>query len=278
MSQVVDTVRQDIITAIKTDKLVLPTLPEAALRVREVADDPDADLNQLADVIGSDAALSARIVRVANSPLLRGNRAIDDLKMALARLGMAYTCNIATGLAMQQMFQATSDLVDKRMRDSWTRSSEIAGISHVLCRHYTNLRPDQATLAGLIHKIGVLPILTYAEEHDFLLKDSFTLDTVINQLQGPIGDLILKSWDFPAEMINIPSQHMKFDREAPRADYTDVVTVAMLQSYLGSDNALGKVDYHKVTAFNRLGMDPDMQMAEAEDLSAEMEAAMEFLQ
>jgi HD-like signal output (HDOD) protein len=198
--------------------------------------------------------------------------------MALARLGMAYTCNIATGLAMQQMFQATSDLVDKRMRDSWTRSSEIAGISHVLCRHYTNLRPDQATLAGLIHKIGVLPILTYAEEHDFLLKDSFTLDTVINQLQGPIGDLILKSWDFPAEMINIPSQHMKFDREAPRADYTDVVTVAMLQSYLGSDNALGKVDYHKVTAFNRLGMDPDMQMAEAEDLSAEMEAAMEFLQ
>ncbi|WP_339899400.1 HDOD domain-containing protein [uncultured Gilvimarinus sp.] len=278
MSQVVDTVRQDIITAIKTDKLVLPTLPEAALRVREVAEDPEADLNQLADVIGSDAALSARIVRVANSPLLRGNRAIDDLKMALSRLGMEYTCNIATGLAMQQMFQATSDMVDKRMRDSWTRSSEIAGISHVLCRHYTNLRPDQATLAGLVHKIGVLPILTYAEEHEYLLKDSFTLDTVINQLQGPIGDLILKSWDFPAELIKVPTQHMKFDREAPRADYTDIVTVAMLQSHLGSDTALGKVDYHSVTAFSRLGMDPDMQMAEAEDLSAEMEAAMEFLQ
>ncbi|WP_041523556.1 HDOD domain-containing protein [Gilvimarinus agarilyticus] len=278
MSQVVDTVRQDIITAIKTDKLVLPTLPEAALRVREVAEDPEADLNQLADVIGSDAALSARIVRVANSPLLRGNRAIDDLKMALSRLGMEYTCNIATGLAMQQMFQATSDMVDKRMRDSWTRSSEIAGISHVLCRHYTNLRPDQATLAGLIHKIGVLPILTYAEEHEYLLKDSFTLDTVINQLQGPIGDLILKSWDFPAELIKVPTQHMKFDREVPKADYTDIVTVAMLQSHLGSDTALGKVDYHKVTAFSRLGMDPDMQMAEAEDLSAEMEAAMEFLQ
>ncbi|WP_049722057.1 HDOD domain-containing protein [Gilvimarinus polysaccharolyticus] len=278
MSQVVDTVRQDIITAIKTDKLVLPTLPEAALRVREVAEDPDADLDQLADVIGSDAALSARIVRVANSPLLRGNRTIDDLKMALARLGMEYTCNIATGLAMQQMFQATSDVVDQRMRDSWTRSSEIAGISHVLCRHYTKLRPDQATLAGLIHKIGVLPILTYAEEHDFLLEDSRTLDIVINQLQGPIGDLILKAWDFPAEMIHIPSQHMKFDREAASADYTDIVTVAMLQSYLGSDTALGKVDYSKVTAFGRLGMDPDMQMAEAEDLSAEMEAAMEFLQ
>ncbi|HEV8078544.1 MAG TPA: HDOD domain-containing protein, partial [Marinobacter sp.] len=182
MSHIVDTVRQDIIAAIKADKLVLPTLPEAALRVREVAEDPDASIDQLAKVIGGDAALSARIIRVANSPLLRANRAIEDLKTALMRLGIEYTCNIVTGLAMQQMFQATSDLVDKRLRDIWTRSSEVAGICHVLCKHYTKLRPDQATLAGLIHKIGVLPILTYAEEHPSLLKDSFTLDMVIDQL------------------------------------------------------------------------------------------------
>ncbi|MDO3384070.1 HDOD domain-containing protein [Gilvimarinus algae] len=278
MSQVVDTVRQDIISAIKSDKLVLPTLPEAALRVREVAEDPDANMDQLTAVIGNDAALSARIVRVANSPLLRANKAIEDLKTAVMRLGIEYTCNIATGLAMQQMFQATSDLVDKRLRDVWTRSSEIAGISHVLCRHYTRLRPDQATLAGLIHKIGVLPILTYAEEHPSLLKDSLTLDTVINQLQGPIGDLILKAWDFPAELAHIPSQHMKFDRQVAEADYVDIVTVAMLQSYLGTNSALGQVDYHQVSAFARLGMDPDMQMAEAEDLSADMEAAMTLLQ
>ncbi|MDO3386522.1 HDOD domain-containing protein [Gilvimarinus sp. SDUM040013] len=278
MSQVVDTVRQDIIAAIKSDKLVLPTLPEAALKVREVAEDPDADMDQLSAVIGSDAALSARIVRVANSPLLRANKAIEDLKTAVMRLGIQYTCNIATGLAMQQMFQATSDLVDKRLRDTWNRASEIAGISHVLCRHYTKLRPDQATLAGLIHKIGVLPILTYAEEHPSLLKDSFTLDTVINQLQGAIGDLILKAWDFPPELAHIPSQHMKFDREVAQADYADIVTVAMLQSYLGTDSSLGQVDYHQVKAFTRLGMDPDMQMAEGEDLSDEMEAAMTLLQ
>ncbi len=278
MSQVIETVRQDIIDAIKSDRLILPTLPEAALRVREVADDPEADMDQLSDVIGTDAALSARIVRVANSPLMRANKAIEDIKAAVMRLGIQYACNIATGLAMQQMFQATSDLVDSRLRDTWNRSSEIAGICHVLCRHYTKLRPDQATLAGLIHRIGVLPILTYAEEHPSLLKDSLTLDRVIFQLQGAIGDLILKTWDFPAEIAKVPSQHMKFTREAEQADYADIVTVAMLQSYLGTDTALGRVDYHKVTAFNRLGMDPDMQMAEGEDLSAEMEAAMAMLQ
>src|SRR5690606_18099638 len=110
MSQVVERVRADIVQAIKTDSLVLPTLPEVALRVREVAEDPEADIAQLAKVIGNDAALSARIVRVANSPLLRASRNIEDLKTALMRLGIEYTCNIATGLAMQQMFQATSDL------------------------------------------------------------------------------------------------------------------------------------------------------------------------
>ena len=280
MSQIVETVRQDIIAAIKSDALVLPTLPEAALRVREMAEDPDANMDQLTAVIGNDAALSARIVRVANSPLLRANKAIDDLKAAVMRLGIQYTCNIATGLAMQQMFQATSDLVDKRLRDTWTRSSEVAGICHVLCKHFTRLRPDQATLAGLIHKIGVLPILTYAEEHPSLLKDSFSLDMVIEQLNGPIGDLILRTWDFPPELANVPSQHMKYTREVAQVDYADIVTVAMLQSYLGTDtnSSMTEIDYHQVTAFARLGMDPDMQTAEAEDLSADMEAAMSLLQ
>lgn len=277
MNAIAEKVRQEIITSIEKDQLVLPTLPEVALKVREVADDPDADIDKLTGVIGNDAALSARIIRVANSPLLRASRAIEDLRTALMRLGIQYTCNIATGLAMEQMFQATSDLVDMRMREVWSRSSEIAGISHVLCKHYTRLRPDQATLAGLIHKIGVLPILTYAEEHPALLKDSITLDTVIEQLQGQLGDLILKAWNFPEELAHIPSQHMDFGRNIPKADYADVVTVAMLQSYAGAKSPMAQVDLSKVTAFGRLGLDPDTQTSESEDLSAEMEAAMALL-
>ena len=275
MNQVVDTVRQELLNAIETDQLVLPTLPEAALRVREIAEDPDASIAQLNDVIGNDAALTARIIKVANSPLLRAPKVIENLNMALMRLGMEYTCNIATGLAMEQMFQATSDMVDKRLREIWTRSSEIAGICHVLCKHRTNLRPDQATLAGLIHKIGVLPILTYAEEHPHLLKDSFTLDKVIEALEGEIGDRILENWEFPDELRRVPSQHMDFSRQADAPDYSDIVTVALLQSYMGSDHYLGDVDYASVTSFARLGLEADEP--QEEDLDAEMEAAMKLL-
>jgi len=278
MNQVAESVRQKILDALDKDQLVLPTLPEVALRVREVAEDPNAGIKQLGDVIGNDAALTARIIKVANSPLLRAQREIEDLNMALMRLGMEYTANVATGLAMEQMFQATSDLVDIRLREIWRRSSEIAGICHVLCKYYTNLRPDQATLAGLIHRIGVLPILTYAEEHPALLRDSITLDTVIDQIHSQIGDRILEKWEFPAELRNVPSQYINFSRQAGEADYADIVTVAMLQSYMGTDHPLAQVDYATVTAFARLGLDPDVEEAEAEDLSADMDAAMALLQ
>ena len=277
MSQIVDTIRQELLAAIDSDRLVLPTLPEVSLKVRGIAEDPDASINDLAKVIGNDAAIAARIIKVANSPLLRGANKIEDLKMALMRLGMEYTCNIAIGLAMEQMFQATSDMVDKRLREIWSRSSEIAGICHILCKHTTNLRPDEAMLAGLVHKIGALPILTYAEEHPALLKDGITLDKIIEALHAQIGDKILERWKFPEAIRKVPSQHMDFTRVQDTADYADIVTVALLQSYMGSNHEYAHVDYSTVTAFARLGIDPQISDEDGEDLNAEMEAAMQLL-
>jgi len=276
MSSIVEQVSQEIINAIKNDQLVLPTLPEVALRVRDVAENSESSLDDLGKVISNDPALSARIIKVANSPIFRAAQEIRDLKMALMRLGMEYTANIATGLAMEQMFQATSSIVDRRMREVWQRSSEIAGMCNVLCRHRTSLRPDQATLGGLVHQIGVLPILTFAEEHAVLLKDSFSLDTVIKKIHPIIGNAILKKWEFPRELQRIPTDHLIFDRDIPKADYADIVTVAMLQSHMGSEGEMGDIDYQGVKAFGRLGLEADSHI-ESTDLSEEMEEAMKLL-
>ena len=278
MSELTQQVRDEILEAIASDKIVLPTLPEVALQVRETAADPNVDAQKLDNVIKNDAALTARIIKVANSPLLRARNPIEDLKMAVMRLGIDYTANLATGLAMQQMFQATSDTVDAYMRDVWTRSTEVAGISHVLCRHYTKLKPDQATLAGLVHKIGVLPILTYAEDNRRLLKDIAALDQVIETIHPQIGRKILETWDFPEELQMVPEEHINFDRKADTVDYADIVMVANLQSYIGTDNPLAQMDWTPISAFQRLGLDPEVNAHEAEDLSEDMEAAMAFLE
>ncbi|MGY4531335.1 HDOD domain-containing protein [Pseudomonas sp. GV071] len=278
MSKLADKVQHELIQAIDNDELVLPTLPEVALKVREAAEDPDISIPQLSKVIGNDAALTARIIKVVNSPLLRTNKEITDLQMAVGRLGINYTCNLATGLAMEQMFQATSDVVDRKMREVWNKSTEIAGISHVLCRHYTRLMPDQATLAGLIHQIGVLPILTYAEEHDELLSDSISLNHVIEKIHPIIGDKILKAWDFPENIAILPSQYLDFTRNSPKVDYVDIVQVATLQSYLGSEHPYTQLDWSQIPAFAKLGLDPSADLNADEDLSAAMEAAMSMLQ
>ena len=276
MSDLAQRVQDELLELLKKDQLVLPTLPEVALRVREAAEDPDVSIPHLVKEISTDSALSARLIKVVNSPLLRTRNEITDLSMAVGRLGITYTANLATGLAMQQMFQATSELIDQKMRAVWNRSIEVAGISHVLCRHYTKLKPDQATLAGLVHQIGVLPILSYAEEHDELLADPASLDNVIDSIHATIGDRILEAWDFPAPIRHIPSEHLDFQRNTKDIDYADIVQVALLQSIAGSDHPLASIDWSQVPAFAKLGLETD-QDEEDEDLSAEMEAAMKLL-
>ncbi len=278
MSNLADQVQHALIKAIDNDELVLPTLPEVALKVREAAEDPDIDIPSMAKVLSNDAALTARLIKVVNSPLLRASREITDLAAAVGRLGINYTCNLATGLAMEQMFQATSDVVDRKMREVWSRSTEIAGIAHVLCRHYTRLMPDQATLAGLVHQIGVLPILTFAEEHSELLADSISLNHVIEKIHPIIGDKILRTWEFPEPIAMVPMNYLNFSRDSAKADYVDIVQVATLQSYLGTNHPYTELDWSKIPSFAKLGLDPEVDMKADEDLNDAMEAAMSMLQ
>jgi HD-like signal output (HDOD) protein len=172
---------QALLQAIEKDRLVLPALPEFALQVREAAANSDTDIRKLQSLLQNDASLSDRVVRVANSPLVRGYRTIDNLPAALSRLGITYSFNLAVGLPMEQMFQATNEVSDTRLREAWSQSTEVAAIANVLAQHYTNLEPDQATLAGLTHQIGILPILTYAEDNEELLmkENPQELDRII---------------------------------------------------------------------------------------------------
>lgn len=280
MTHVADVVLKEILHLIDNDQLVLPTLPEVALKAREVAEDKNASASDLAKVISTDVAMTARIIKVANSPIMRGAREINDVQMAIARLGISCISNLVTGLAMEQMFQATSDLIDKTMRKSWHHSTEVAGIANVICRHYTKLKPDQATLAGLVHQIGILPILTYAEESN-KLQDPITLQRVIEAIHPQVGVKILQTWEFPSELMNMPENFMKFDRTTSdgKPDYADIVMVANLQTYIGKrEHPLHQMDWNSISAFQRLGLEPNKEDSADEDLSAEMEAAMAMLQ
>ncbi len=272
MSDVVSAIRDEVNEALSKDELELPTLPEVALRIRETAEQEDVSIKDLADVIGEDPGLSAQVIRIANSPLYRGVSEAGTVQMAISRLGMDFTRNLTTGLAMQQMFQATNDVIDRKLRSVWNHATQVAAISSALARNCTRLKPDLATLAGLTHNIGVLPVLTWAEEHG-RLHDSISLDAVVEKLQGQLGTLILTKWEFPAELLCVPEEHNKYDRQRDKADYADVVMVANLQSYVGTNHPNTELDWHAISAFQRLGLDPDVSLTEVDELAADLEAA-----
>ena len=76
----------------------------------------------------------------------------------------------------------------------------------------------------------------------------------------------------------MPSQHLNFSRNSAKADYVDIVQVATLQSYLGSEHPYTQLDWSQIPAFAKLGLDPNVDMQADEDLSAAMEAATSMLQ
>lgn len=271
MANLLETVAKELIEAIRNDTIVLPTLPEVSLRVRDVAEDPDTSVADLAKIIAQDAALSGRVIKVANSAMMRGNKEVNDLISAVNRLGIKFTSNLALGLAMEQMFQATSDAIDRRMRSIWTGSTEIASICHVLATHFTRLEPDQALLGGLTHKIGALPVLTYAEEHKDLLNDAFALDKLIEKLHPILGCHILNAWKFPKELLKVPSLYLKFHREQENVDYADLVSIAVLQSISGTDHPFTQMDWNEVTCFQRVGLQPDQEISEVLDLDDDID-------
>lgn len=259
--------------AIQEDTLELPSLPEVALRVKNAADDPNATVESLSAVVGTDAAITARLIRLANSPLIRGSVSVDNLNSAVMRLGLSQVRNVAVGLAMQQMFQATHDIIDDKMRQTWEHSSEVAAMCQALATQYPHLKPDVAGLGGLIHEMGALPILMLAESETGVLEDVNSFNQIIEQLHPIIGTSILISWEFPAELVSIPMDYLNFQREPKKVDYADIVMVANLNSRKNTGHQMSDIDRSTMPVFNRLGLDPNQDLIENETLQEELEAA-----
>ena len=266
---------KEILTDLENGTLVLPTLPEVALRVRDVVDDPDVTAAQLADIIVTDAALSTRLIKVANSPLYRGRNAIENIQMAVGRLGQTLIRNLVTSLVMEQMFQATSNRLDKRLHDLWEYSTEISAISQVLASKQSGIKTDEAMLAGLIHAVGILPILMKAEDKPELIRDTAALDSVINNLYTRVGEAILKSWDFPESLIAVAAEHNNLERDSENGpDLVDIVQVAILQSHYHTDKALSEEELENIPAFKKLGVDTKLSVVELDENSDEYAEAM----
>jgi len=271
-----DVFYNSILEDLQSGKLVLPTLPEVALQVREVVDDPNATSAKLAEIIATDAALSARLLKVANSALYRGRVPIESVQMAVSRLGLSMVRNLVTSLVMEQMFQATTSKLDKRLRELWEHTTKVAAASQIIASKVSSVKTDEAMLAGLIHAIGVLPILMKADDDGDLIRDSKKLDQIIENLYPKLGATILKNWEFSEDLVAVAAEHKNLNRNTGNdsPDLVDIVQVAVIQSYNGTDKALDPVSQNEIFSFKKVGADTGFSVEELDEESEEYQEAL----
>ncbi len=254
--------------AIRNNRITLPTLPEVALKIRDAVEQDTASANKIADMVATDAALSARLLQVANSPLYRGRVTIDTIQMAVTRLGMKLVRSLVVSLAMKQIFQATSDVLDRRLRAIWENSVQVAAISRVLSQSLPHIDKDQAMLAGLIHNIGCLPILTMAESYPVLMANPELLDKFVANLNPGIGKLIMETWGFPESLAQVPANYQNYSYNSGEiADYVDIVMVARIQTMVSPPEDLPA----DIPAFRKLGLEPEVEVIQIEGVAEDVE-------
>ena len=195
-----------LLEKIKQDALVLPTLPEVALKVRQAADDPEVNLGHMGDIIGQDPALSLGMIKVANSALLGRSVKVETVTQAVTRIGLRQIKSIATAMALEQVFVSENDVVAMYMKKSWQKTINVASVAISLMSIYLKdhkhspLKLDTITLASLVHNIGVLPILTEAEQHPNIFANPTFLQQAIIKLSGRIGGAITREWGFSEDL------------------------------------------------------------------------------
>jgi len=265
MSAKAETLFDDLKEAVETDRLILPTLPEVALKIRDAVERENSTARDISDALAKDASLAARLLKVANSPLYRTRNPIEDLQMAVTRLGVSIVRDLVVGLAMKQIFQATSDALDSHSRRIWNKSVDAAAISRMMATLVPGINPEQALLAGLIHNIGALPVLVLAENDDELFHDEEALDKVTFELQGVVGELILRHWEFDDHMIEVVKQCHNFNYDnGEQACFVDLVQVALLQGKHVPCEFTPE-NLAEVPAFSRLGIDVEVNVVDIEE-------------
>lgn len=175
----------------------LPSLPAVALELIELAQHPEPALYEVAAAIGRDPALTAKLLRVANSPLYGQSRSVTNLRRALIVLGMGSGLSIALSFTLAGML-AKASAGYFECREFWRRSLIVA----VLAREFGGRARcgdrEMLFLAGLLQDIGMLVLATglpqrYAKVFALGMHDHW-MQTLCEHTEFGIDHVAIGAW------------------------------------------------------------------------------------
>lgn len=241
---------------LSTGSFELPPFPEAALRVRDALNDPQVDVDRIARIVLSEPVLSARLLRLANSALLkRGTMEITDVKQTIGRLGFEMVRNAAVSMAMDSSFPMPRDpAIRQYFETTRTHSVRVAVLSYILAKHHAQgIKADDALLTGLLHDIGRFYILTRVTAFPELFRTPQALEELVYGWHTGVGRAIIESWGFSASIAEAVDEHEVLDREHQgNVDLADVIMVANLLSHIGEPRDPPLPPFNQIPACRKL--------------------------
>jgi HD-like signal output (HDOD) protein len=242
LAQRVNTVVAELSQDIKNNTLHIPSPPDLLVKIRQLTESDDVTSQAIAELVQYDPNTSGRLIKVANCALYGGRREVRDITAAVSRLGLQQVRNLLIGLSIAQNFiNSKSKGLEQFFKDAWLQSNTVAAYSYIIAEQKSTIKPETALLAGMVHNIGVLPLVLrlneVAELRDNVELRKGVAKLVIPKLYPRAGKLIMDTWHFPAEISAIALSHSDLTLPSEgEISLTDIVQIAYQLSLISDFN------------------------------------------
>ncbi len=271
---------QALASELSKGKVDLPSFPDIALRVRKVLADEQVSQDQVVRVVGSEPALAARLMQIANSAAINfTGKPITELRTAINRMGHNMVRSAAIAFAMSQLKKVDAlKGLEKPLDDLWKSSAAVAAMSHAVAKRFSRVNPDTAMLAGLLQGIGRLYILTRSSQHPALFADTATYNQIVRDWHSPVSKALLENWDMAEEIVLAVSEYEDLERQhTGPVDLTDVLTVGSLLAAFKEHPESLEINMHDVAACKRMSIDRGAYEKLIDESEHEIEALRQAL-
>jgi len=192
----------------------LPTIPAVATQVLQLLDNPDVQLEEVADLMLSDQVMTARVMKMLNSPVYKPTHEITSLKLALVYLGLRHIREVALTTSFISAFEKDNGAFE--ISAFWEHSFGVGMVSKIIARKIGYRDLEKAYISGIIHNLGVVFLSTYrpTEFQEVLAaiqgKPISLRDAEIEKFgtsHCEIGLCMARKWNFPEAYCEVIAYH-----------------------------------------------------------------------
>lgn len=250
---------RELAAELSKGQVELPSVPDIVIKLQRALSDENVNNDTVVRVVGAEPVLAGRLLNMANSAALNASgRKIADLRTAVARVGFNIVRSAALAFAVEQLRRAEEfrDLQGP-LDELWKESVQIAALCHVLARRFTSLNGDAALLAGLMHNVGRIYILTRASRHSQLMADPLTYKSMVRDWHSNVAKAVLENWRLADEIVDSVTSYEDLDRDARGpVTLTDVLSLAVLLERQRAPGETAPADERFLKGLKRLQLQP----------------------